>query len=126
MALNVYACLVSILIFQLVESIILLPEMSTINEMVLVTDVDPDKVTDKYYKLAGLKRKLSKTLFMGSLLAFTLNLVNLSSFQVFFCSNLFIYSAGAEIIVFSKHTCTVEPLYDGHLSVTSILFRLGG
>ena len=49
----VYACLVSILIFQLVESIILLPEMSTINEMLLVTDVDPDKVTDKYYTISG-------------------------------------------------------------------------
>lgn len=31
-----------------------MPEMSTINEMLLVTDVDPDKVTSKYYKLAGL------------------------------------------------------------------------
>lgn len=44
------ACLVSILIFQLVESIIILPEMSTINEMVLVTDVDPDEVMGKYSK----------------------------------------------------------------------------
>lgn len=42
-----FACLVSILIFQLVESIIILPEMSTINEMVLVTDVDPDEVMGK-------------------------------------------------------------------------------
>ena len=50
LTINIYACLVSILIFQLVESIILLPEMSTINEMVLVTDVDPDKVTSKYCK----------------------------------------------------------------------------
>ena len=46
---NSHACLVLIiLIFQLIETIVLMPEMTTINEMVLVTDLHPDEVMDKY------------------------------------------------------------------------------
>ena len=48
------ACLVSILTFQFIERIVLLPEMSTINEMVLITDLDPDQVKGKYPKLTAL------------------------------------------------------------------------
>ena len=46
---NSHACLVLIiLIFQLIETIVLMPEMTTINEMVLVTDLHPDEVMGKY------------------------------------------------------------------------------
>ena len=52
--LKFFACLGSILTFQFIERIVLLPEMSTINEMVLITDLDPDQVKGKYPKLTAL------------------------------------------------------------------------
>ena len=48
------ACLVSILTFQFIERIVLLLAMSTINEMVLITDLDSNKVKGKYPKLTAL------------------------------------------------------------------------
>lgn len=45
--------LVAVLTFQCIETIVSIPEMSTVNEMVVVTDLRPNEVIEKH-TLAGL------------------------------------------------------------------------
>lgn len=45
--------LVAVLTFQYLETIVSMPEMSTVNEMVVVTDLRPNEVIVKH-TLAGL------------------------------------------------------------------------